>query len=452
MTTAPTEPALELRGAALGMMLCKEPGILIDGPAGTGKTRGVLEKVYACANKYAGMRALLVRKTRASLTESVLVTWESKVVLPQDPCLKGPGRAHRQAYQFTNGSTVVVGGMDNADRVMSTEYDLIAFFEATEGTEDDAEKLMTRLRNGVMPYQQIVFDCNPGAPTHWLKRWADAGRLRRFSSRHEDNPSVTGEYLAVLDGLTGHRHARLRLGLWAAAEGVVYPEWDASVHLIDRFDIPQSWRRFRSIDFGYTNPFVCQWWAVDGDGRMYLYRELYRSQRTVRDHAREIIRLSEGEHIEATVTDHDAEDRATLDQEGIGSIPAKKDVTVGIQAVAARLRRAGDGKPRLCVLRDSLVSPDPAMREAKRPTCTAEEFDGYCWAETKEGRPVKEEPVKVDDHGMDALRYAVMYLDSGIVVGASVVPAVAAPEAPKAVSWAERRKDPNFGFEPVRTW
>lgn len=450
MTTAAPETPLELKGAALKVATFKGAIVLIDGPAGTGKTRGVLEKVYACAHKYAGCRILLVRKTRASLTESVLVTFESKVALPGDPCLKGPGRAHRQAYHFANGSTIVCGGMDNADRVMSTEYDLIVGFEATELTEDDAEKLLTRLRNGVMPYQQAIFDCNPGAPTHWLKRWADAGRATRFPSRHEDNPSVTPEYLAVLDGLTGHRHARLRLGLWAAAEGVVYPEWDASVHLVDRFDIPADWRRFRSIDFGYTNPFVCQWWAVDGDGRAYLYRELYHTRRTVRDHAQDIKRLSQGERYEATVTDHDAEDRATLDQEGIGSIPARKDVTVGIQAVAARLRPAGDGRPRLFVLRDSRAGLDPSLTEAKKPTCTAEEWDGYCWNESKEGKPVKEEPVKVDDHGMDAVRYFVMHLDGGVSVGASVIAAVAPPPKPVSVSWDERRKDPNFGFGPVR--
>jgi len=82
---------------------------------------------------------------------------------------------------------------------------------------------------------------------------------------------------------------------------MVYDDWDPAVHLLDPFAIPDDWRRFRAIDFGYTNPFCCQWWAVDGDGRMYLYREVYMTRRTVREHARTIAEYSDGERIEATV-------------------------------------------------------------------------------------------------------------------------------------------------------
>lgn len=444
------------RGGASLMFKSHGPAVLIDGPAGTGKTHAVLEKVWGLANKYPGTRALLVRKTRASLTESVLVTWETKVCPPGDPILDGPTRAHRQSYVFPNGSVVVCGGLDNPDRIMSTEYDLVAVFEATEATEDDAEKLQTRLRNGVMPYQQIIFDCNPGAPTHWLKKMSDDGRATRFPSRHEDNPSVTPEYLGVLDRLTGHRHARLRLGLWAAAEGVVYPEFDAAIHIIDAMPAGwERWRKFRAIDFGYTNPFVCQWWAVDSDGRMYLYREIYHTQRTVADHAKEIRRLSIGEVYEATVADHDAEDRATLAQEGISTIAARKDVTVGIQAVAARLRAAGDGKPRLFILRDCRVGQDAALREAKKPTCTAEEWDGYVWNKTKEGKPTKEDPLKVDDHGLDTLRYAVQHLDRGVGIGGIVVvPGAAKPQMGPELDirgvMERNRRDWNYGFEKGR--
>jgi hypothetical protein len=66
------------------------------------------------------------------------------------------------------------------------------------------------------------------------------------------------------------------------------------------------------IDFGFNNPFVCQWWAVDPDGRMHLYRELYMTGRTVTRHKVDISIHSRGESYEATIADHDAEDRATL--------------------------------------------------------------------------------------------------------------------------------------------
>jgi phage terminase large subunit len=455
----PNEIEIEFRGAAAKMIECDAAAVLIDGPAGTGKSRATLTKLYVLCDRFPGVRCLLVRKTRASLTESGLVTFENIVCPKGAPCLSAVGREHRRAYDFPNGSTIVIGGLDNPDRIMSTEWDVILAMEATELSEDDAEKLMTRLfRNKALDFSQIIFDTNPSFPTHWLKRWADGGRCERFPSRHEDNPTVTPEYLKVLDGLTGHRRLRLRDGLWAAAEGAVYPEWDASLHLVDPFLVPASWRRFRSIDFGYTNPFVCQWWAVDGDGRIYLYREIYKTKTIVEDHAKAIKEAEPGVH--ETVADHDAEDRATADRHGVASVKATKDVTVGIQAVSNRLRKAGDGKPRLFVFRDCRVGgPDQGLSDSKKPTCTAEEFDGYCWQPGKDGKPLKEEPVDVDNHGMDAMRYAVMHLDAGVIVGASLVNAVK-PPGPRPTladaksvpmdAWAERRKNPEWGWERAR--
>lgn len=407
----------EPRGAALALLYDRSPELLVEGPAGTGKTTGCLTKIHICLDKYKRSRWLIARKTRESLTESALVEYEARVLIGRAAAIaNGPDRARRQRYTYPNGSELVVGGLDKASKIMSTQYDGIYIPEATEITEDDHESLLTRLRNNMMPYQQIILDCNPGPPTHWLNLRANLGLMTRLYSRHEDNPSLTPEYLATLQRLTGVRRKRLYEGVWAAAEGTVYEDYDPTVHLIDRFPIPAEWRRFRVVDFGYTNPFVCQWWAMDGDGRLYRYRELYRTQRLVADHAGDIAKYSAGETYTATVADHDAEDRATLHAHGIPTIPAFKAVGVGIQAVQDRLRPAGDGRPRLFLLRDSLVSRDERLVEAKKPVCTEQEIDGYVWEKSADGRPVKEAPVKVDDHGCDAMRYACAYADGlGVV-------------------------------------
>ena len=167
---------------------------------------------------------------------------------------------------------------------------------------------------------------------------------------------------------------RLREGMWVQSEGVVYDTWSDALHMIDA--MPQgwhTWRKIRVIDFGYVNPFVCQWWAIDSDGRMYRYRELYMTKRTVTDHAAKINLLSQGETYEATICDHDAEDRATLRQCGISSINAIKDVSRGIQAVQARLNHGHDDKPRLFLLKGTLVERDSTLVEAKKPTSTEQE-------------------------------------------------------------------------------
>lgn len=421
----PEHRPYEPRGTALRLWRSRAPEVVLSGPAGTGKSRACLEKLHYLAERYPGMRGLILRKTRESLSEAALVTFEEKVVPAGHPVLTGPGRHHRQVYRYPNGSQIVVGGLDKPGKVMSTEYDVAYVQELIECNEEDLENVTTRLRNGVIPYQQFIGDTNPWAPAHWLKLRADRGLTLMLDSRHEENPVLFdarrgrwtpegARYIAILDRLTGARRERLRFGRWVAAEGLVYDQWEPAVHLIDRFVIPPEWRRIRSIDFGFTNPFVCQWWAIDHDDRMYLYRELYRTGRTVRRHAQDILRLSAGEAIEATVADHDAEDRATLAEEGIDTVPAYKAISVGIQAVQERLLDPGDGHRRLYLLRDSLVETDEGLVEAKLPLSTVQEFDGYIWPKrkpTQEEKSAKEVPVDQNNHGMDALRYATAYVD-----------------------------------------
>jgi phage terminase large subunit len=419
----PAAAAYKARGAALSIWRDRSPEVLLCGPAGTGKSRACLEKLHACLLRWPGSRAAIVRKTRESLTQSGLVTYEEKVLPEGSPIAAGPQRRNRQSYIYPGGSELVVAGLDKPKKIMSTEFDIIYVQEATDLLENDHESLTTRLRNGVMPFQQLLADCNPDAPTHWLKKRIDAGKTRCHDSRHEDNPvywdAAKGDWtpqgrayvLGVLDNLTGARYLRLRKGLWAAAEGLVYDEWDSALHLVEPFPIPPEWRRIRAIDFGYTNPFVCQWWAIDPDGRMFLYRELYGTGRLVSDWATKILALSAGESIEETIADHDAEDRATLDAAGIPTRAAHKAVKPGIEAVQRRLRRAGDGKPRLFVCKGATVEVDESLAEARKPTHTAAEIEGYVWSKGTDGRAAKEEPVKLNDHGMDTMRYAACYCD-----------------------------------------
>ena len=459
MTTAMAKPpAYNTYGAVREVWSSHDPEVVIPGPAGTGKSMGVLAKVHLYMLKHAKSRGLIVRKTRASMTESALVTFETRVV--QTGCdLTNQQRRTRSSYDYDNGSSLVVGGMDNPDRIMSTEYDIIAVLEATELTEDDWEKLTTRLRNGMGPYQQIIGDCNPAHPTHWLKRRIDRGACVCFPSTHKDNPKLwdgsgwTKEgkrYLATLDSLTGHRRARLLDGRWAASEGLVYPEFDAAVHVIQAMPAGwESWRRIRSMDFGYVHPFVCQWWAIDGDGRMYLYREIYRAKRTTDDHAAQINELSKGETYEATVTDHDPDVRGILAKAGIQTVLAEKNHIAGRDAVHARLRVQGDGRPRLYVLAGCTHEVDGDLYERKRPTSTLAEFDSYVYPPGRDGKAEKEEPVKECDDGMDAMRYAAMWMDSpsktyGAWAGVTI------PDAAPAKQTAPASKATTAA--PERTW
>lgn len=412
----------------------------------THNSRSCIEKLHFMCLANKGMRALMLRKTLASLTTTGLVTYQAHVAAEaiKSGDVKWFGGSQREppSWRYGNGSRIVVGGMDNPDKIMSSEYDIIYAQEATELVEDEWEKCTTRLRYGKVSFQQMLADANPSGPAHWLRLRCDKGLTTEILSRHEDNPvyfnpdgtmtEVGKAYMATLDRLTGVRYLRLRKGLWAAAEGVIYEDFDPAHHIVDRFPIPEHWSRHLVVDFGYVNPFVAQWWALDEDGRMYLYREVYHTKRTVDQHAKDILRavadLPPGiEEKDARpsqwiwrepkprslICDHDAENRAVLDRDlGMGSIPATKGITDGIQVVQRRLRKEGDGRARIFFLRDSVVTVDRELMDARKPMSTIQEITSYVWHEPN-GTTIKakEVPVKEDDHGMDAMRYLAAELD-----------------------------------------
>lgn len=426
------------RGAATELMKFRGSQIILSGPAGTGKSRACLEKINLLNLLNPGARTLVVRKTLASLSSTGLVTWREKVVkegLENGVLWFYGGSSEEPAqYKYKNGSALVVGGMDKATKIMSSEYDAIYVQEATELTENDWEMLDTRLRNGRISFQQLMADCNPDRPTHWLKQRADRGASKMLSSEHKDNPvlySDSGEvtefgssYIEKLQNLSGVRKLRLYNGIWAAADGLVYSEFDPGIHLVDRFPIPESWDRYWTVDFGYTNPFVCQFWAEDPDGRLFMYREVYFTRRTVARHAETIAKIVMENPVQKgpgepwvgrwrepmprdVICDHDAEGKDVFEHEmGLGTKNAHKAVSDGVQAVQERLQPAGDGKPRLYIMRDSLAELDTELSETKKPTSTEDEITGYVWDDKG-----KDAPLKKDDHGMDAMRYLVADID-----------------------------------------
>jgi PBSX family phage terminase large subunit len=424
-------PRFEFRGGCLDGYRSRDPELLLSGPAGTGKTLANLAFCHAVAEKYPQARLLFLRKTRASLTDSALVTYERDVLGPAHPVLRRSAarRENRYSYRYPNGSEVVLGGMDKPDKVLSSEYDLIYVPEATDLTVTDWETLSGRLRSGVVPYQQMRGDCNPTTPTHWLYQRCLKKLCRLVQTTHRDNPrywdAAAGDwtekgrqYLDRLGRMTGNRRVRFLEGRWARAEGVVFDAWDPEVHVVDRFDPPRSWRRHLSIDWGYTNPACVGLWVEDGDGRLYLFREIYRPGALVSELAEVVKGWFEHDQPRPAlvVGDHSATDRATFERHSglrVRLADKRADITgetAGVQDVADRLAAAGDGRPRLFVMRDALVhDPDPTLIDAGKPTCTEQEFDGYVWDPAcKKG----ERPLKQNDHGMDQTRYLCKFLSA----------------------------------------
>jgi phage terminase large subunit len=439
------------RGTIKAVMADRSPEILVAGPAGTGKSRGILEKLLLIAMKYPGCKILVLRLTSVSLSATGLQTWEQFVAKEALAigAVKFFGGSKREpaSYRFANGSRVVVGGMDNPMKIMSSEYDIAYVQEANELEIEHWEAITSRLRNGVVPYQQLIGDCNPQQPTHWLKERCDRGATKYYHSTHEENPLYFDEivgpngveykvtpagaaYISKLDALTGVRYQRLRLGNWVAAEGVIYENWSPNL-IVDPYEVPRDWPRYWAIDFGHVNPMVVQHWAEKPDGELVMYREFYRTGLNVDDFARMVLRtvavvdpayvpdaraLARGEPMppaawlwhepkpRAVIADHDAEGRSMWTKiTGLVTTRARKEVLDGIGEVDVRLRDR-----RIEFMRDVLAHPvDQSLLDVKKPARTVEEFPGYVWDTGAQGK-IKEEPKKENDHGMDAVRYLAM--------------------------------------------
>lgn len=448
MNVAITEihiPAPELRGANYDLGSCRDLEVCLDGPAGTGKTFAALYKVHLLLLKNPGAKALVARKTNTALAGSALATYREHILEPNEGVTYfGGNKVKPAAFEYPNGSVMVVQGLDKREKIRSWEFDVAYINEATECDEEDIEFVRMRLRNGKVGYHQLIMDCNPDAPEHWLNLRMESGKTTRLLSRHEDNPryydakakewtEAGREYIfTTLAGLTGILRDRYLSGIWVAAVGAIYRDvFDRKRNVIKPFDIPRDWARYLCIDFGYSHPFVCKWYAIDNDGRLYCYREIYRTRMLVEDLAKQVLILSGWFHLlpsnherhkdqpaswadplpREVIGDWDAEDRATFERHSRLLItPAKKTVSDGIQAVQTRLRPAGDGKPRLMYFENMLVEQDELLAKGKKPTSTLGEFPLYVWRKSADGSS-QEEPVKENDHGMDTDRYMVASRD-----------------------------------------
>lgn len=218
-----------------------------------------------------------------------------------------------------------------------------------------------------------------------------------FRAHTKDNPYLAKQFVDDLESsYTGQFAAQELAGEFVAFEGLVYEEFDRPVHVTqppDKFE-----RVVAGVDWGYTNPAVIVVVGTDADRRAYILDEYYQRRRLIGDVVTAAVDLNERYHIEDFLCDpSEPANIVEMVNADLPAGPANNEVNEGLQRVKARMADAGDGKRRLYVA----------------PHCvnTIAEFESYCWKAQRLGG-LKDEPEKVNDHAMDALRYAIMGLDS----------------------------------------
>ena len=308
------------------------------------------------------------------------------------------------------GNTIYCFGGDKADAYKTMTGMTSHGWYANEVTLQHINTIQEAFNRTSGDNAYIMWDTNPDYPEHFIKtdyidksgELLSTGQLRILSHHFnlDDNPFLDPSYIENLKKSTpeGMWYNRKILGQWVAAEGLVYKMFDTNVHVIDD-DVPigDDWPRYRAVDFGYNNPFVCLWGAVDHDNRLYIYDEYYVSGKLIKEHAKQI--LLRKEPIVCTVADHEKQERMELQDSGVYTRAADKEVDHGIQKVAERMVVRGDGTPGLYI-----------KRKCKN---LIRELGIYIWKPASDGQPKKEEPLKKNDHAPDPLRYMIMEVDRG---------------------------------------
>ncbi len=266
----------------------KEDEILFGGAAGGGKSYGQLVDAFYYALKYAGSHQLLLRRTLPELESSLVRTAEELY----------PRRVYRYLSSkhtgyFENGSVLDFGYCDSERdvyRYQSAEYDVIRFDELTHFTESMYLYLQSRLR-GAKPFpRQMKSTTNPGGVGHeWVKRrFVDPappdtpirdqlGSRRFIPARVQDNRFLMQgdpQYISRLKRLPERERRALLEGDWDLTEGRFFTRWDRNIHVVEPFPIPDHWRQHFALDYG-LDMLAGLFGAEDGQGNLYIWRELY---------------------------------------------------------------------------------------------------------------------------------------------------------------------------------
>ena len=293
---------------------------LFGGAAGGGKSYGLLLKYFLYCCEYPGAKCLLLRKTFPELKRSLILT--SLELIPR---VLGKYNDSEHVWRFNNGSRLEFGYCEretDVTKYQSAEYDRIGFDESTHFTEYQFRYMLSRNRGANDLPKGMDLASNPGNVGHaWHKsifidphppftEWEDEYGLTYtfIPAKVQDNPYLMAKdpaYIQRLQQLPDDERRALMDGDWDVFAGQYFSCWRRDTHVVTPFEIPDHWRRFRSLDYGLDMT-ACYWWAVDQSGRCYLYRELYQPDLNLSQAARKIVEMTPpDEEIAYTVASPD---------------------------------------------------------------------------------------------------------------------------------------------------
>ena len=303
-----------------------EQDVLYGGAAGGGKSYAMLVDPlrYMHIKEH---RALLLRKSMPELRELID---KSRELYPK-AFAGAKFREVEKIWRFPSGASLEFGYLDrDADvyRYQGQSYTWIGIDELPQYHSPDIYNFLRSSLRSVDP-DIPVFMRSTGNPGNVGSQWVremfvepgepntafdvgiDTPNGKKYISRRfipaklQDNPYLmqTDDYYIMLASLPEVQRKQFLDGDWDAYEDSAFPEFNKTTHVVEPFDIPRGWYKFRSADWGYSSPACVLWFAVDYDNNLWIYRELYTKKVTADQFARQVLTLEHGEYIHYGVLD-----------------------------------------------------------------------------------------------------------------------------------------------------
>lgn len=375
---------------------------LAHGSVRAGKTVGVLfkflQQVQACPGEMIWMLGRSLSDVYLNCIQLILDPKSKQFGIFSPFCtwLKGD-----RVLIFGNKRIVCLGAGDEGaiGAIQGKTFDLCYCNEMTLYPANVLQMITTRLS---MPHSRLYADMNPVQPTHICKQWVDLAEKgdKNYYSLHftmDDNPYLTEEYKSIQkQTLSGLFYRRNFLGEWCLAEGAIFDFFDRKVHVTPQArGSTMHW--IAGIDYGASNPLACVLIRVSElpEGRqLWVEKELYydptkqQRQKAPSEFVRDLVAFFGDYTVRAVYLDPSAAGfRTELAKNGIHTVETNNEVYDGILSTVNALK-------------EGTLEVGPNCPNLIR------EIEGYVW-DPKASKLGKDEPLKQNDHAVDALRYAV---------------------------------------------
>jgi hypothetical protein len=219
-----------------------------------------------------------------------------------------------------------------------------------------------------------------------------------------DNPYVSlSEIQSQKETMNEDYFSQEYLARFTRFTGLVYPEFDLGVHIVTPFDIPLHWTKAIGADVGYTNPSAAEFVAIDEEGNLYIYDEIYIQKHTSSEFIDAIKEKVSGKTYQIKVADPSAADFIARAREaGVWfTAPVKPEGSRQFGLVGETINWVKD------YLKPKPTDGKPGLYVFNNCKNLIREFQTYVW-DDKKFNSEDRRPKKENDHTMDAIRYAIM--------------------------------------------